>query len=138
MKKLYRASFAFLILGLAAGVFYRELTRSMGYTGETALSVLHTHTLVLGMVMMLIFLILEHLFSVSREKGAKVFFPLYVSSLSLLLTMLGIRGVIQVFETDISSALNASIAGISGISHIGIGAAFVLYFVILGKAIKRN
>jgi len=137
MKKLYRASFVFLFLGLAAGVLYRELTRFTGYTGDTTLSVLHTHTLVLGVVMMLVFLILERLFCVSREKAFKVFFPLYVSSLSLLLAMLGIRGGLQVFETEISSALDASIAGISGISHVGIGAAFILFFVMLGKAIKR-
>ena len=50
MKSLYWASIFYLVLGLGAGVFYREFTRANDFpAGEfTQLSVAHTHLLALG------------------------------------------------------------------------------------------
>lgn len=61
MKALYWASIFYLVLGLGAGVFYREFTRANDFPeGEfTQLSVAHTHLLALGFTMSLIFLVLE-------------------------------------------------------------------------------
>ena len=53
MKKYYYISFTYLMLGLIAGVFYRELTRMSDFTGETVLKGVHTHILVLGFVFFL-------------------------------------------------------------------------------------
>lgn len=49
MKKIINTSMIYMILALAAGVFYREFTKSTNFTGNTTLSVGHTHFLVLGM-----------------------------------------------------------------------------------------
>ena len=54
MKKALRCSLIYAIAGMAAGVFYREFTKIMGFTGDTVLSSVHPHLLVLGMVMFLI------------------------------------------------------------------------------------
>ena len=43
MKKILNTSMIYFILAAAAGVFYREFTKFNGYTGETALSYVHTH-----------------------------------------------------------------------------------------------
>ena len=43
------------------GVFYREFTKFSGFTGKTALYVVHTHYFLLGMVFFLLLLLLEKL-----------------------------------------------------------------------------
>ncbi len=48
MKKLYNASFTYLIIGLLSGIFAREYGKYKGILGSTLLNLLHTHTLVLG------------------------------------------------------------------------------------------
>ena len=48
MKRIFVAASVYLVLGLAAGLFYREFTKAQGYMasdGFTQLSVLHTHVL---------------------------------------------------------------------------------------------
>lgn len=45
MKKLYYSAVIYTVLGLLAGLFYRELTKAQDFTGDTQLSVLHTHLL---------------------------------------------------------------------------------------------
>ena len=71
MKALYWASIFYLVLGLGAGVFYREFTRANDFpAGEfTQLSVVHTHLLALGFMMSLIFLVLEKVFGLLRGRG---------------------------------------------------------------------
>ena len=54
MKKLVNTSFIYLILSLISGVFYREFTKFNGYTGKTALGVMHTHFFILGVLIFLI------------------------------------------------------------------------------------
>ena len=54
MKKLINTSFLYLILALAAGVFYREFTKFNSFTGKTTLAVVHTHLFVLGVLLFLI------------------------------------------------------------------------------------
>ena len=48
MKKLYNASFTYLIIGLLSGIFAREYGKYKGDCRITLLNLLHTHTLVLG------------------------------------------------------------------------------------------
>ena len=54
MKKLLNIGFLYAILAMAGGVFYREFTKFNGFTGRTALGVVHTHLFLLGMVMFLL------------------------------------------------------------------------------------
>ncbi len=42
MKKLINTAFIYAIVGMVAGVFYREFTKIIGFTGLSNLSVLHT------------------------------------------------------------------------------------------------
>ena len=64
MSKRY-ANFAFIyaIAAMAFGVFYREFTKFNGFTAKTALSVVHTHYFLLGVVFFLLLLLLEKNFS---------------------------------------------------------------------------
>ena len=70
MRKLFYAATAYLVLGLASGLYYREFTKSNDYTaadGFTQLSVLHTHLLTLGVIVLLIVLVLEKVFTLSNS-----------------------------------------------------------------------
>ena len=54
MKKYINIAFVYAILAMAGGVFYREFTKLNGFTGRTALSFVHTHLFLLGMVVFLL------------------------------------------------------------------------------------
>ena len=57
MKRLMYSSALYTLLGLLSGLFYREMTKAEDFSGFSQLNV--THTLVLGTIMFLIFMIIE-------------------------------------------------------------------------------
>ena len=63
MRRYGTAAVVYTALALAGGVFYREFTKFQGFTGETALSVVHTHYFLLGMMVFLLLALLERSFS---------------------------------------------------------------------------
>lgn len=74
-----------MIIGLFSGFFYRELTKAYDFTGTTQLSLVHTHTLILGMFMFLILLPLEKLFKLSSYYLFNWFF--YVYNIGVIVTI---------------------------------------------------
>lgn len=83
MRKLYFAIVAYTVLGMASGLFYRELTRANDFTGSTQLAVVHTHLLTLGTVLLLIVLMLEKVFVLSRSRWFTPFLWTYHAGLVL-------------------------------------------------------
>lgn len=137
MKKIAKLSFFYSILGLFLGVFYREFTKINGFTGKTVLGGLHTHALVLGALFFLIVLILEKSFELTKSSKYKKFSITYNVGLILLIIMMAIRGCIEVLGTEISSAVDASISGMAGISHIIMAVGYVLFFLTLFNRINE-
>jgi len=136
MRKQLNTSFVYMIIGLVFGVFYREFTKYLGFTGRTSLSVLHTHTLILGMVMFLIVLVLDKQFNLVKEKKFNRFYILYNLGLVMTLIMLFIRGLADVEVITLTKGLNAAISGIAGLAHIILAAGLFTFFTILRKKIK--
>ncbi len=140
MKKMINTSMIYFIAAMVAGVFYREFTKLQGFTGKTTLSVMHTHLLVLGMFLFLIaalFCGLER--KLAEHKAFQRFYVLYNISLPFFCVMLLIRGILQVQGADLSSGINAMIAGIAGISHILMTVSLVFFFLALKKTFaERN
>lgn len=135
--KLYYATFGYLVLGLASGLFYREFTKTNGYTaadGFTQLSVVHTHLLTLGMIVLLIVLVLEKLFQLSQSKAFNWFFWIYNLGLTVSVAAMTVNGILHVLGEETSKAL----AGLSGSGHILLTVGLVLLFVALGKRIKAS
>lgn len=120
MKKLANTSLAFMILGLLFGVFSREFTKFTGYTGDTAISTLHTHAFALGMLFFLIVLALEINLRLTQHPRFNRFYYAYLIGLCTTLTLMLARGVFQVLGTELSSGLNASISGMAGLGHIAL------------------
>lgn len=134
MKKMINTSFVYLVLALVAGVFYREFTKFNGFTGKTALGVLHTHLFVLGVVFFLIFaLLIKNSPKILENKGVNRFYLLYNISLVLFSVMILVRGIVETLKVNLSVAVNASISGIAGISHLLLAISFIYFFVILKK-----
>lgn len=118
-KKLADAAFVYVIAGLAAGVFYREFTKFQGFSGRTALGLVHPHLLLLGAGVMLLLIALEPALLLSgEERSLKRSLLFYHCGLGLTAALLLIRGVFQVLGSPLSRGLDASVSGIAGIGHI--------------------
>lgn len=131
MKKYYYISFTYLILGLIAGVFYRELTRASNFTGETVLRGVHTHILVLGFVFFLIVLLLEKNFELSKLKSIKAWLITYQVAFVAVIATMVVRGIAEVKGFDV-----AGLSHMAGVSHTLLGIALIWFMILLGKAIK--
>lgn len=128
MKKVLRASLIYVVLGLLAGVYYRELTRSLGFTGQTMLSNVHPHLIVLGGIFPLVLQLVAAQVkrSLTEMKWAYGF---YNGGLALTVVMMLVRGTLQAQSTVFTSGMNGMLAGIAGIGHgmLGIALTVMLY-----------
>ena len=58
-KRYFNAAIVYAILAMVGGVFYREFTKYLAFTGKTNLSLVHAHYFVLGMAFFLLLALLE-------------------------------------------------------------------------------
>jgi len=131
MKRIAKLSFFYSMLGLFLGAFYREFTKINGFKGQTVLSGVHPHVLVLGAFFFLIVLLLEKSFELAKNKNFNKFLITYNIGLLISVIMMVIRGCIEVLNLEISTAIDFSISGIAGLGHIIITIAYILFFIIL-------
>lgn len=132
MRRYGTAAVVYTALALAGGVFYREFTKFQGFTGETALSVVHTHYFLLGMMVFLLLALLERSFSFTT-RAVRRGLVVYHIGLNLTAGMLAVRGVLQVLGTELSSGLDASISGVAGIGHLLLGGSLLLVLLQLRR-----
>lgn len=124
-KRYANNALIYAVIAMVFGVFYREFTRFSNFSGKTNLSVMHTHYFLLGMVFFLILLLLEKSIQFSAQKQIQKLLIIY--HIGLNLTGLGflLRGLTQVWGTELSKGLDASISGIAGIGHILTGISMI-------------
>lgn len=139
MKKLFVSSAAYATVGLLGGLFYREFTKAAHFTGETQLSILHTHALALGMIVFLVVLALDKAFDLSSaaspaRKLFNLFFWFYNSGLVVTLAIMVVHGVMQVNGAPDSAA----VSGIAGLGHILLTLGVIHLFLALNKAMKAE
>ena len=134
MKKYLNYSLSYGVMGLVCGVYFREFTKIMGFTGITTLSKAHPHFLILGTMLFLIVALFSDRLDLEKDKTFALFMRIYNIGLPLTVLMMLIRGTLQVLGTPLSKGLNASISGIAGIGHILLGVGFILFIVSLKKA----
>lgn len=133
MRKLYLAAFAYLLVGVASGLYFRELTKLTGWTegAPTQLGVAHTHLLTLGFIVLLIVMALEKVFALSRSRLFTWFFWVYNAGVILTAGMLVLHGSMTVLGIETSKA----IAGIAGTGHILVTAGLILLMLALRKPV---
>lgn len=136
MKKIFNAAFTYMIIGVLAGLFYREFTKANDFPeGEfTQLGVVHTHLLTLGFIVLLIVLALDKVFGLSGTKLFSWFFWLYNVGVILTAGMMVWHGSLTV----LGQQSNAMIAGIAGLGHIALSVSLVLFFLALRKKVAAG
>lgn len=137
MKKYMSAALLYAVFAMAGGAFYREFTKFNGFTAKTALSVVHTHYFLLGMVFFLLLLLLEKNFSFTGEKTGRVL-AVYHAGLNLTAVMLLLRGVTQVLMPALPSGMDAAISGVAGIGHILLGVSMILLLVQIRRSVPAE
>lgn len=133
MRKLINTAFVYAIAAMAAGVFYREFTRFNGFSGRTALSFVHGHFFMLGMLFFLVAALLNARLSFFQDRMFKGFFVVYNAGLAVTGGTLAWRGVTQVLDMELSRGMDAAISGVAGIGHILLGVGIVLFFLVLRR-----
>ena len=121
MKKMINTAFIYMIVGLVGGVFYREFTKFNGFVGKTSLGVVHTHFIVMGMVMFLLLACLvKAMPGLIENKRFKQFYTVYNIALPFMGAMFIVRGVVQVLAIELAKGPNAAISGKSYLNGSGI------------------
>lgn len=133
MKKSLNYALCYAVLAMIGGVFYREFTKFNHFEGETALSKVHAHFFMLGMMMYIVIALFSRNYDLYSEKTFKVFRAVYNIGVPLTGIMLGVRGVFEVLGTELSKGVDAAVSGIAGIGHILVGVGIVLLLVSLKK-----
>lgn len=134
MKRYMNSALLYAVLAMVGGVFYREFTKFNGFTGKTALGVVHTHYFVLGMVFFLLLLLLEKAFAFTGKNTGRVL-AVYHVGLNLAAVMFVVRGVTQVLGLALSSGMSAAISGVAGIGHILLGVSLLLILLEIRRSV---
>ena len=134
-KRYANMAIVYAVIDMVFGVFYREFTKFSDFTGQTRLSVMHTHYFLLGMIFFLVLMLAEKIFAFSDRNAGRF---LIVYHVGLNVTGLGflMRGLTQVWGTELSRGLDASISGIAGIGHILTGVSIILLLLKIRKCIS--
>lgn len=138
MKKYLTCSLVYGSLALACGVFYREFTKAMSFTGVTTLGKAHPHYLILGVVFFLLLALFKDKLEFEKEKYYPAAFILYNVGLNVAVIMMIVRGVLQVLGTSLSSGINGMISGIAGLGHLALGTGLILILVALLRSAKKK
>ena len=137
MKRLFYSSAIYTALGLLSVLFYREMSRANDFSGYSQLNVTHTHMLVLGTIIFLVFLLIEKNFSLTRNRKLfNWFFITYHIGLLLTVSMQMTNGIMTIKGIESSPA----IAVMSGLGHIFLTVSFILFYILLNKssALKKQ
>jgi len=125
MKRYMNAAIVYMLLGLAGGVFFREFTKINGFTGVTALSYMHVHYIAMGSLFFLMLLLMEKNFSFTQNGTRKTLIAYHVG-LNIMEAGFLVRGMLQVWGTELTRMADASISGIAGIGHVLMGVSLVI------------
>lgn len=134
MKQLYYTALTYMVLGLVGGLAYREITKANGFTGDTQLAVVHTHLLVLGMLVFLVVLLLEQAFTLSGSRVFPWFFWVYNIGVVWTAAFQAINGT----RTVAGEPTGAALAGMAGFGHMLLTAGLVLFFVCLRSRLSTS
>ncbi|PWH07894.1 hypothetical protein DEO23_01185 [Brachybacterium endophyticum] len=140
MNRLFTAVCVYLGLGLASGLAFREITKNADWpaTDHTQLSVVHTHLLTLGVIVLLTVLALEVVLRLSASRGLFTWFQItYHAGVLISTGAMFARGLTTVLGVDLGG-MDAGLAGIAGLGHMLLTAGFVLLMVMLRRAIVRR
>nr|WP_288832316.1 DUF2871 domain-containing protein [uncultured Corynebacterium sp.] len=136
MRKLFTAAAVYVVLGLAACLFYRSFTVATDHFEPTQLNTLHTHLLVLGTFFFLIALALDKVFGFSRQEGFMGWFIAHNVGIVWTTGFMMANGIVHTLSGP--EAWSEMWAGMSGLGHIILTVTFAWFFILLNKAMKQT
>jgi hypothetical protein len=131
VRKIFTSATVYTMLGLVAGVYYRELTKAEHFTGTTQLAFVHTHLFALGMLFFLVVLALEKAFTLTASRWFPLFFITYQLGLVLTVTLLVVHGTMTVLGHETGPA----ISGVAGLGHIGLATGLIFFLLALKERV---
>ncbi len=134
MRKLKNAAHVYMVLGLVSGIFYREFTKYMHFTGKTPMSLVHGHLLTLGMVGFLLVLALDKQFQLSGMKQFPYFFWFYNAGIAITVGMMEVRGI----STVIGHEAPEGLSWVAGGGHLLLLVGLIQFFTLLGKRLDES
>lgn len=134
MRKLYYSAVIYTGVGLLSGLFYRELTKAQDFTGDTQLSVIHTHLLTLGTLFFLVAVALEKVLHLSRGRFFNAFFWTYQAGLILTVGIMTVHGTMTV----LGKTAGPAISGMAGLGHVLLTLALVFFFLCLHDRVRPD
>lgn len=137
-KKYASLSLIYAITAMVFGVFYREFTKLNGFSGDTRLSVIHTHYFILGMLFFLVLMLIEKSFGISSQKNLGRFVFAYNIGINITGAAFFARGLTQVLQSELSKGADASISGVAGIGHVIMGVSLILILLKIKKAASEK
>ncbi len=136
MKKMFKIALAYLVFGLFAGIFVHEVSYYTGFTGDTVLSVVHTHALTLGTAVFVMLPVLMKNFDIAQTRSFKRFFGFYNVGLAMTLGFMSARGLSQLFQMPFPNFFDHMVGGMAGIGHVLMTIGFGFLFHALIKSCK--
>ena len=121
MKKLINTAFVYALGAMAAGVFFREVTRMLNYTSRTYLSLAHGH------LFLLIVALLSKFIDFAETGSFRKAYLVYNVGLIWTVALFLVHGWMEVQGMEVG----AMIAGIAGLGHIlwGVGLVWILNLI---------
>lgn len=111
-------SYTFLVMGLIAGVFYREFTKFYKYQADNHLSKLHVHVLVLGFLLMMILYLVVKEYDVKKILTIRTPLYVFVSGFTFTIVNMTLSGFYEVVSANRPIIKKAALEGLSGLGHI--------------------
>src|SRR5699024_6717726 len=126
-----------MVIGVLSGLFYREFSKANDFPeGQfTQLGLVPTHLLTLGFIVLLIVLLLEKVFALSRNRKPFEWVS-WLYNAGVVLT--AARMVWHAMLTALGGEATSMIAGIAGLGQIFPTVAMILFVIVLGGAISNT
>ena len=100
MKKLINTAFVYALGAMAAGVFFREVTRMLNYTSRTYLSLAHGHLFLLGTLFFLIVALLSKFIDFAETGSFRKAYLVYNVGLIWTVALFLVHGWMEVQGLD--------------------------------------
>ena len=138
-KKMYWISMFYFVFGLTAGVVNHEVAYWTGFTGESVMSVVHPHAILLGGLVFLLMPLFLRTFALENTKSFRSFVWIYNIGLLMTLGFMTARGMSQLLEKPFPSFADHMVGGLAGIGHVilTVGLGF-LFCALMTTADRKN
>lgn len=137
MKNILKISVMYIVFGLVIGLTTHEIAYWTNFSGETVLSFVHAHVLILGGGVFLMVPVLMKVFQIEQQKGFKGFLWAYNLGLLMTLGFMSVRGFSELLEFPLGNMMNHMVGGLAGIGHVILTVGVFLFFKALFRAMKE-